>query len=47
MQAVHYIAKKLKKFGKSFSVAGNKDKRGVTTQRMTILRGNPELLIRF
>ncbi|CDW87747.1 trna pseudouridine synthase [Stylonychia lemnae] len=47
MQAVHYIAKKLKKFGKSFQVAGNKDKRGITTQRITILRGNPEQVIRF
>jgi hypothetical protein len=31
MQAVHYIAKRLKKYGKHFQIAGNKDKRGVTT----------------
>jgi tRNA pseudouridine13 synthase len=47
MQAVHYIGKKLRKIGKCFQVAGNKDKRGITTQRVTILRANPELLIRF
>jgi len=31
MQAIHYIAKRLKKYGKHFQIAGNKDKRGVTT----------------
>ena len=47
MQAVHYIAKKMKKFSKQFQVCGNKDKRGITTQRVTIMRGNPENLIRM
>ena len=36
MQAVHYIAKQVKKYGKHFQIAGNKDKRGVTTQRATL-----------
>ena len=45
MQAVHYIAKKTKKFAKQFGIAGNKDKRGITTQLVTINRGNPEVLI--
>ena len=31
MQAVHYIAKRIKKYGKHFQIAGNKDKRGITT----------------
>ena len=31
MQAIHYIAKKIKKYGKHFQIAGNKDKRGITT----------------
>jgi len=47
MQAVHYIAKRIKKYGKHFQIAGNKDKRGITTQRATVIRGNPESLIRF
>jgi len=47
MQAVHYVAKKIKKYGKHFAIAGNKDKRGITTQRATIIRGCPELLIRY
>ena len=47
MQAVHYIAKQIKKYGKHFQIAGNKDKRGITTQRATIIRGDGETLIRF
>jgi tRNA pseudouridine13 synthase len=47
MQAIHYIAKRIKKYGKHFQIAGNKDKRGVTTQRATCQRGDPEMLIRF
>jgi tRNA pseudouridine13 synthase len=47
MQAIHYIAKKIKKYGKHFQIAGNKDKRGITTQRATIIRGDPETIIRF
>lgn len=47
MQAVHYIAKRIKKYGKHFQICGNKDKRGITTQRATVIRGNPESLIRF
>ena len=31
MQAIHYVAKRLKKMPKFFSFAGNKDKRGITT----------------
>jgi len=46
MQAIHYIAKRLKKMPKAFSFAGNKDKRGITTQNVTILRCNAEQLIR-
>ena len=47
MQAIHYIAKKLKKFSKFFQICGNKDKRGITTQRITIMKVNPEMLIRY
>lgn len=47
MQAIHYIAKQIKKYGKHFSIAGNKDKRGVTTQRATVLRADAEGLIRY
>jgi tRNA pseudouridine13 synthase len=46
MQAIHYIAKRVKKYGKHFQIAGNKDKRGITTQRATIIRGDPEFIIR-
>ena len=42
MQAIHYIAKRLKKMPKYFSFAGNKDKRGITTQKVTIQRCNAE-----
>ena len=31
MQAVHHISKKCKKYAKQFGIAGNKDKRGITT----------------
>jgi tRNA(Glu) U13 pseudouridine synthase TruD len=31
MQAIHYIAKRLRKVPRQFGIAGNKDKRGVTT----------------
>ena len=46
MQAVHYISKRVKKHVKYFGICGNKDKRGITTQRITISRGNAEMLIR-
>ena len=29
-----------------FGICGNKDKRGITTQLVTISRGNPEMLIK-
>lgn len=29
-----------------FGICGNKDKRGITTQRVTINRGNAEMVIR-
>ena len=45
MQAVHYISKRVSKRPKYFSISGNKDKRGITTQRVTLSRGNPEKLI--
>lgn len=45
MQAVHYISKRVNKRPKYFSISGNKDKRGITTQRVTLSRGNPEKLI--
>jgi len=31
MQAIHFIAKRIKKQAKHFSICGNKDKRGITT----------------
>ena len=46
MQAVHYIAKRVRKVARQFQIAGNKDKRGTTTQWMTIQRANAEQLIR-
>ena len=46
MQAVHYISKRIKKQVKHFAICGNKDKRGTTTQRMTLSRGNPEMIIK-
>lgn len=46
MQAVHYIAKRVKKQSKFFAICGNKDKRGITTQRVTLSRGNAEQMIR-
>ena len=42
MQAVHYIAKRLRKTPKQFGIAGNKDKRGITTQWVTIQRCDAE-----
>lgn len=46
MQAVHYISKRTNKRPKYFAICGNKDKRGITTQRVSLSRGNPEALIR-
>ena len=46
MQAIHYISKRVKKQVKHFALCGNKDKRGTTTQRITLSRGNAEMLIR-
>ena len=46
MQAIHYIAKRLRKVPRQFQIAGNKDKRGTTTQWVTIHRMNAEQLIR-
>ena len=46
MQAIHYISKRLRKVPRQFQVAGNKDKRGITTQRVTIHRMDAEQLIR-
>ena len=45
MQAIHYVAKRLKKFSKQFSLCGNKDKRGITTQRISIQGIAPQKLI--
>ena len=46
MQAVHYVAKRIRKLPRQFQIAGNKDKRGTTTQFVTIFRANAEQLIR-
>ena len=46
MQAIHYISKRVKKMPKYFGICGNKDKRGITTQRITISRGNAEQIIK-
>jgi tRNA pseudouridine13 synthase len=46
MQAIHYISKRLRKVPRQFAIAGNKDKRGITTQRVTIHRMDAEYLIR-
>ena len=42
MQAVHYVAKRIRKMPRQFQIAGNKDKRGTTTQWVTIHRANAE-----
>lgn len=39
MQAVHNISKLVKKQAKYFGIAGNKDKRGITAQFVTISYG--------
>ena len=31
---------------RNFGICGNKDKRGITTQKVTISRGNAEMIIR-
>jgi len=31
MNAVHYIARRIRKMPKQINIAGNKDKRGITT----------------
>ena len=36
MHAVHYIARRIRKTPKQINIAGNKDKRGITSQRATI-----------
>lgn len=46
VQAIHFCSKRLKKQVKNFGICGNKDKRGITTQRITLTRGNPEQVIR-
>lgn len=46
MHAVHYLARRIRKVPKQVSIAGNKDKRGITTQRATICRADAEQLIR-
>lgn len=42
MHAVHYIAKRIRKTPKQINIAGNKDKRGITSQRATIQRADAE-----
>lgn len=42
MHACHYIAKRIRKMPKQINICGNKDKRGITTQRATILRADAE-----
>lgn len=46
VQAIHYISKRIKKKMPQLGICGNKDKRGITTQIVTISRGNPEMLIK-
>lgn len=46
MHACNYLARRLKKAPKQVTIAGNKDKRGITSQRVTIHRCDAELLIR-
>jgi tRNA(Glu) U13 pseudouridine synthase TruD len=40
MQAVTQVAKALGKAGKNVGIAGNKDKRGITTQLVSVSYGN-------
>lgn len=40
MQAIHNLSKLVKKQPKYFGIAGNKDKRGITCQFVTITHGN-------
>ena len=45
MQAIHHLAKLTKKHVKYFGIAGNKDKRGITLQEVTLFAGK-ELFMR-
>jgi len=42
VQTIHYLSKRIKKMAKHFNICGNKDKRGITTQTITLTRGNPQ-----
>jgi tRNA pseudouridine13 synthase len=44
VQAVSYIARNLHRSGKSIKFAGNKDKRGITTQKISVINTVPEEL---
>ena len=46
MHALHYISKRIRKMPRQMQIAGNKDKRGITTQVATIQRADAEQLIR-
>lgn len=45
IQAINYIARTLKRSAKSLGYAGNKDKRGITTQLVSIYNTLPEEII--
>ena len=45
MQCLSFISKRTRKNIKSFAVCGNKDKRGITTQRVSSHRCHPLALI--
>ena len=46
MQALHNISKLVKKQPKFFGIAGNKDKRGITCQYVTVTHGNYKNLVK-
>ena len=45
ISAINYIARFLKRSSKCFKFAGNKDKRGITTQRISLYKGYPDEII--
>ncbi len=45
ISALNTIAKSLKRSSKSFKFAGNKDKRGITTQKISLFKGFPDEII--
>jgi tRNA pseudouridine13 synthase len=47
MQAIHNMSRLIKKQAKNFGIAGNKDKRGVTFQFVTISHAKYSIIVKF